>query len=141
MKAIIFNNPQWFLTILLMTISLSAFSQKEIVWKGGTPGMKNEWNCPQNWSTSSVPDEFSNVIIPDVSTSSYSSPIIRMGNVEINSIWIQSNASLTIEKGIDLIVFNYAEINARKNIHGEGNLVLQETSSERIPAMFVSRSN
>ena len=104
-----YKNIQWFLALFLMTICLNAFSQKAIIWKGGTPGMKNEWNCPQNWNTSSVPDEFSDVIIPDVSTSSFALPVLHSGKIEVNSLFIRDNGSLTITRDAALIVLGNAE--------------------------------
>ena len=68
--------------------------------------MKNDWNCPTNWSTFAVPDEFSNVIIPDVSTSTFSSPIIKAGKVEVNSIYIQPNATMTVGKDAVVVVYD-----------------------------------
>jgi len=86
--------------------------------------MKNDWLCAQNWSTSSVPDEFSVVIIPDVSTTSFSFPVLRSGTVEVNSLIIHSNGSLTISKHAAVVVHSNAEGNCEKNLYGEGQVLL-----------------
>lgn len=80
---------------LFSLISLSAQAQITAIWKGGTPGKTTDWNCPTNWREGRVPNEFSNVVIPDVSTSTFSFPVIKQGIVEIASIECASNARLT----------------------------------------------
>ncbi len=131
MKTIIFKNIQWFVTSFLMVISLNAFSQKIIIWKGGTPGMKSDWYCPQNWSTSAIPDEFSDVIIPDVSASSFALPVIRSGKVEINSLFIQFNGSLTIAKDAVMIVYENTEGCSKGKIHGDGLIIIHNPNPEK----------
>jgi hypothetical protein len=83
------------ITALFSPISLSAQAQKTATWKGGTPGRTTDWNCPANWEESRVPNEFSDVVIPDVSTSTFSYPVIKPGMVEIASLQCASNARLT----------------------------------------------
>lgn len=80
---------------LFSLISLSAQAQITAIWKGGTPGKTTDWNCPTNWREGRVPNEFSNVVIPDVSTSTFSFPVIKQGIVEIASLQCASNARLT----------------------------------------------
>ncbi len=126
MKILLLKNTQWFLTALFLAITITAFSQKPTTWKGGTPGMKNDWHCPQNWSTSSVPGEFSDVIIPDVSTTSFSLPVIRSGIAEVNSLFIYQNGSLTIAKQAMLIVFGNAIGAFQKSVNGEGELIIHD---------------
>ena len=87
--------------------------------------MKNDWYCPQNWSTSSVPDEFSNVIIPDVSTSSFAEPAIMEGRVLINSILIQHNGSLTIAHDAVLHIIDNAVGIKLENLNIDGSLVFE----------------
>ena len=61
------------LIIFLLTLSSSILvAQKSVTWVGGTPGSETSWDEPRNWSDHHVPNEFSNVFIPDVSTSSFS---------------------------------------------------------------------
>lgn len=111
-------------TLFLLTLSTTAFAQKSSTWKGGTPGQENNWNCSKNWSTNAVPDDFSNVIIPDVSSATQAMPVIKSGSVEINAISITSNAMLTIEKDAQLIVFEQAEGIEANNLQLKGSLVL-----------------
>ena len=80
---------------LCCLICLSANAQKTATWKGGTPGRNTEWNCAANWKEGRVPDEFSNVVIPDVSTNTFSYPVIYAGIVEINSLDCAPAARLT----------------------------------------------
>ncbi len=126
---------------IMMIISISSFAQKSITWKGGTLGMETEWFCPQNWSTSSVPDEFSNVIIPDVSTSSFSLPVISSGQVEINSLVILYNGSITIAKSAILIVLDMVNGDLQTNVHGEGELILFDNATVTTPRMIADRTH
>ncbi|MBC7774357.1 MAG: hypothetical protein H7246_02880 [Phycisphaerae bacterium] len=79
---------------LLCLIYPTAQAQKTATWKGGTPGRNTEWNCATNWKEGRIPDEFSNVIIPDVSTSTFSYPIIYEGVIEIFSLQCAPSARL-----------------------------------------------
>ncbi len=90
---------------LFSLISLSAEAQKIATWKGGTPGKSTDWNCPTNWKEGRVPNEFSNVIIPDISTSSFSYPIIDQGEIEVQSLFCASSARLTVKNKARLVVF------------------------------------
>jgi hypothetical protein len=83
------------LLALLSLISLSAQAQITATWKGGTPGKTTVWNCPTNWVEGRVPNEFSNVVIQDVSTSTFSYPVLNEGTVEIASLQCASNTRLT----------------------------------------------
>jgi hypothetical protein len=80
---------------LFSLISLSAQAQITATWKGGTPGKTTDWNCPTNWEEGRVPNAFSKVVIPDVSTSTFSYPVLKEGTVEIASLQCASNARLT----------------------------------------------
>lgn len=129
MKTSILSNTRWLLLTILFIASISVNAQKTITWKGGTPGQPNEWYCPQNWSTSSVPDEFSDVVIPDVSTSSFSLPVIRSGKVEVNSLHVQHQGGLTIAKEAALIVNGYAFGILAENLKGDGAIVMLNNTS------------
>jgi hypothetical protein len=89
-------------TALLFSLSLHA--QKIATWKGGAPGHTTDWNYPANWEENRVPNEFSQVIIPDVSSSTFSNPVLDGEAVEIWSLQIFSGASLRIGKSARLIV-------------------------------------
>ena len=88
---------------LLFGFQSSLFAQKTATWKGGTPGKPSEWFCATNWEEGRVPNEFSAVIIPDVSTSTFSDPILNGGEVEIQSLEVHSGASLKIGKNARLV--------------------------------------
>ncbi len=83
--------------------SFSLTAQKLATWKGGTPGQPTEWNCPTNWEEGRIPNEFSQVVIPDVSSSTFSNPALNSGEVEIWSLQILSGATLKIGKSARLI--------------------------------------
>lgn len=85
-------------------VALSA--QKIATWKGGTPGRVSDWNCATNWKEGRVPDEFSNVFIPDVSTSTFNYPIIKNGSVEIASLQCAPAAKLTLLNHAEIIVLD-----------------------------------
>lgn len=91
---------------LLFGINTSVSAQKIANWKGGAPGQEQNWNCPKNWSNYRVPDSFTDVVIPDVSSTSLALPIITDGIFEVNSIRLYSNANLTIGKDAQLVIYN-----------------------------------
>ena len=105
-----------FAAALIFTISTSAFAQKVAIWKGGTPGQVTEWNCPKNWKEGQVPNEFSQVVIPDVRSSTFNNPVIASGEVEVWRILIHSGASLRIGKGARLI-HECAQLNKPQRKH------------------------
>jgi hypothetical protein len=111
-------------TIFALFLSNDALAQKTIIWKGGTPGQETNWDCPKNWSTYRLPDEFSNVVIPDVSSTTQASPVIRGGMVEVNALRIESRALLTIATDARLVVHDYTEgINAF-NLDQKGAMIV-----------------
>jgi len=139
MKTSIWPGTQWILAILFGLSAVSGFGQRTITWKGGTPGMEHEWFCPHNWSSTSLPDEFSDVIIPDVSTSTFSPPCIQKGKILINSLMLHSNASLTIEHEASLIVTNHIEGLNWDNIKGQGQLIRREDLSPVMVRLMTAR--
>jgi hypothetical protein len=126
MKSSKWLSTQWILSVLFVMGTTCGFAQNTITWKGGTPGMKNDWYCPQNWSSTSLPDEFSDVIIPDVSSSTFAPPYIKSGKIEINSLRLQSNALLTIDDHASLSVISYIEGFTSFKVNGGGQLILKE---------------
>lgn len=90
---------------LALSFIATLHAQKTVTWKGGTPGQENDWNCAKNWSSHKVPDEFSNVVIPDVSTTTLAAPVIKNGTFEVNAIIVHSNAKLTVEKDAQLVIY------------------------------------
>ena len=126
MKTITFASAQLICAVLLLTFCTTVFSQNINTWKGGTPGMEHEWNCPKNWSNYNVPDGFTDVIIPDVSSTSLAMPVIQKGIGEVNSISIASNSMLTIRKDAQLIVHCKMDGFAMENITLEGTMLVPE---------------
>jgi len=110
---------------LLLAGSLSLRAQKIVYWKGGTPGMESNWNCPRNWSTNAVPNAFSNVIIPDVSTRSRVYPVLSHKNAEVNSLALEAGSSLVIEEGACLVVFDSMERFGLNHLEVRGALTLK----------------
>jgi hypothetical protein len=104
---------------LLTTIT---FAQQAVTWNGGTPGNETCWDEAKNWSNNRVPNEFSDVIIPNVSTSTFSTPVIKNGTIELNSLQIASNGKLTIESSAKMIVYGYTHGVIKENINLEGTL-------------------
>ena len=101
------KNARCFLfTILFLMIGfqVSLKAQKITTWKGGTPGRSTEWNCASNWKEGRVPDEFSRVIIPDVSSNTFCYPVIQAGEVEILSLSCAPTAKLTIQKNARVLI-------------------------------------
>ncbi len=115
---------------LLLLSSTLLLAQKSITWVGGTPGNETSWDEPKNWSSHHVPNEFSNVYIPDVSTSSYSNPIIKGGIIELNSLQIESTAKLTIQKMAKVIVYGNAEGFYANNFEIKGSFIVLDEVSE-----------
>lgn len=119
------------LLTLLLTLSCSILvAQKSVTWIGGTPGNETSWDEPRNWSDHHVPNEFSNVYIPDVSTSSFSNPTIEDGVIELNSLQIQSTAKLTIQKMAKLIIYGDADSFYAKNFEINGSFIVLDDINE-----------
>jgi len=95
--------------VLICTLSTVTWAQKTVTWKGGTPGKPADWYCPTNWKEGQVPNEFSQVIIPDVSTGTFNNPVLTSGEVEVWSLLIHSGASLWIKKNARLITLEQEE--------------------------------
>lgn len=125
-----------FLTVFF--ISGSIHSQQFIIWKGGTPGQENAWECTKNWSKCRVPDEFSNVVIPDVSTASNCPPVIQKGTVQVNTLFVESNANFHISDNAQLLVENFLE--GIENITGHV-VLLNEPITDPHAAAEVRKQN
>jgi hypothetical protein len=114
---------------LMLVFSSSTFSQIATTWNGGAPGMENEWNCPKNWSNYAVPDAFSNVVIPDVSATSMAPPVIKNCRAEVNTLYMETNAQLTIERGALLVVFDKAGTFLPDSFQPKGHLFMLEEAA------------
>lgn len=110
----------------LLLASAAVHAQKTVTWKGGAPGRETEWNCPKNWSSGAVPNCFSDVIIPDVSTASNRYPIIREWGQEVNTLVMYSGASLFIQPSGSLNVINHFDRQGGQMIAGTGVLLVED---------------
>ncbi len=91
-------------TLVLLSIApATVHAQKTATWKGGAPGRSTDWMCAANWREGRLPNEFSAVIIPDVSAGSQAYPVIRTGQVDVLSVDVQTGAMLTLTAGARLI--------------------------------------
>jgi len=97
------------LTAVIFTICCCSFfslsAQITNTWIGGSAGNESNWECYKNWSQGEVPDWSSDVVIPDVESGSGDYPVIKQGELEVNSLFIHSAASLEIESEASLVVF------------------------------------
>lgn len=119
------------LIVLLTMASTSLMAQNTVTWIGGTPGNETSWDEPKNWSNHHVPNEFSNVYIPDVSTSTFSNPTIKNGVIELNSLQIVSTAKLTINKMAKLIVHGSAEGVFAANVDIKGSFIVWDEVNDK----------
>lgn len=121
---------QLFITFCFLGNVLSA--QRNVTWLGGTPGQESNWFCDKNWSNAHVPDEFSNVYINNVSTSTFHYPVIKSKEATALSISIVSEGKLTIEKSGTLSVIEAINVQNNKSIINRGKLIVesQELKSE-----------
>lgn len=131
MKVSFFSRVQFSATALFLISTLSLFSQKVNTWKGGAPGMEHEWFCPKNWSAGTIPNEFSNVFIPDVTTTTQATPVIQSGKVEINTLILQTNAVLTIGPAAELVIQETAEGIDPTTVVLKGKILLPEGPQNR----------
>lgn len=127
--------------ILSFGFQISVSAQKPATWKGGTPGNSADWNCASNWKEGRVPNEFSDVCIPDVSTASGIQPVVRCSVAGVNSLTILSGACLRIEKTGVLDVYGWTEIFDASSIQNsgtfrlpQGNVSLAEKRSSTLSA-------
>jgi len=68
-----------------------------------TGAISTDWHNPGNWQQNAVPDPFTEVSIPDVSSASGRFPSIS-SNVKIRKLIIDDNATLDLGSGITLEV-------------------------------------
>ncbi len=112
------------LTPALIFIAGTAISQQTTTWKGGTPGRTSQWDCPRNWEEGRVPDDVSNVFIPDVSSKSQCYPILAGKTCRINSLWMDSAAKLIISKSATLVILEDFFTPFEENLTVKGTLEL-----------------
>lgn len=128
------------LLLACMAYSPALFTQRTVTWKGGAPGQETQWQCPKNWAGNHVPDEFSDVTIPDVSTRSMAYPVLK-DMTGINSLRVESNAVLTITPEGQLTVYNDIFILHENNLQVKGALkVLNEgEAAEKVMAALLEQ--
>lgn len=120
------------LIIALLTLTSTIITaQSTVTWVGGTPGNETSWDEPKNWSNEHVPNKFSNVYIPDVSTSTFSNPVIEKGTIELTSLQIVSTAKLTIDEMAKLIVHGKAKGIYASNVEIKGSLIVWDEVSDK----------
>ena len=126
---------------LLFGCQVTLNAQKTNTWKGGTPGRVSDWYCATNWSNGVVPNEFSNVVIPDVSASTHAAPELWKGEVEINTLLLLSGACLTIGQAASLTVLESAEGISVETLRlkGEINLPGEAVSEKKMNDPFFVR--
>ena len=130
---------------LILVLAFSVFqntvsAQIPAIWKGGTPGRPNDWNCATNWRENRVPDEFSNVVVPEVSTTSFASPVIFSGEALVNALFLAPNASLTVGKKARLTVRGQEEDLPDGQVVVKGKLVLpSETTAVGMSTVALSQ--
>ncbi len=128
------------IALLTLTSTITA-AQNTVTWVGGTPGNETSWEEPKNWSNHHVPNEFSNVYIPDVSTSTFSNPVIEKGIIELNSLQIVSTAKLTIDEMAKLIVHGNADGVYADNVDIKGSFIVWDEVSDKEVDLKVASSN
>lgn len=111
------------LLLCLPVYGSSLFAQKTVIWKGGTPGRETQWQCPKNWLGNAVPNEFSDVLIPDISSSGMAYPVVNQV-VEINALRLEGNTMLTIAPEGQLTVANDIFVAQAENLKGKGVLIV-----------------
>lgn len=116
---------------LLFGSQVTLNAQKSNTWKGGTPGRVNDWYCATNWSNGAVPNEFSNVVIPDVSVSTHAAPELLKGEAEVNALFLHSGAHLTIGQAAALTVLETAEGISDRSLRVTGKIHLPGDASEK----------
>ncbi|MCR9287957.1 MAG: hypothetical protein NXI23_11270 [Bacteroidetes bacterium] len=125
----------------LTLISTITFAQQKVTWEGGTPGKETSWNEPRNWSNNTVPNEFSDVIIPNVSTTTFSNPVIKKGQFELNSIKIESNGYLTVDATAKLVVYTEVIGLANENVILEGALLVMDEITDSMVVFEKTKSD
>lgn len=115
------RNIIFFAAIILIS-QTTLLAQKSTTWKGGTPGKPTDWNCATNWSDGRVPNEFSDVTIPNMSSAIY--PVIKNNVDDINALFLLSGTSIHIERKGSLTVSERVEIAAGAKIDNLGQLDL-----------------
>ncbi len=98
-----------------------------VSWVGGTAGFETDWNTGTNWSTGNVPGSSDNVSI-NGSLTHY--PVLN-NNTAIQSLDVQSGASLTINAGRTLTISGAGtslSLSSSGTINNNGTITITATS-------------
>ncbi len=122
-------------------LATHSFSQITSIWKGKTPGHECDWSWPGNWNNNRLPDEFTDVFIPVDNTLTCNYPVIKSGEVEINSLNMHADASLVILKG-NLSILDPVKSHYRKNqILGKVKFEKRNENSLPVDELTTIKSN
>lgn len=110
------QKASFMLLIVCLFFSISVTAQKINTWKGGKTSQPNAWNCAQNWSLNTVPNEFQDVVIPDVSSGFNHYPVIDDEDNTVRSITICTRAQLTIKPSGVLLVTGFEDASGFINL-------------------------
>lgn len=116
------------ITALFLMSLTTVSAQKIATWKGGAPGRGSDWTCSQNWVEGRTPNEFSDVFIPDVSTTTGCLPVIRQEVESVNSLTLCAGAKLQITKSGSLYVVAFIQMPDPSAIRNNGEFLLDSVS-------------
>ncbi len=105
-------------------------AQRNTTWIGGAPGNETNWFCYKNWSNANVPDEFSNVYIGNVSSSTFHYPVIKRKDAIVHSLSIVNGGKLTIERLATLKIEDTLFLQDNDCITNRGKLIMQNQGLE-----------
>ena len=94
--------------LVILCLSMNAYSQKLIQWIGGHPGQETKWECPANWDNNKLPDELSDVMISNQSSHGNFYPIVN-SIVKINSLQLLDKTYLNIGPKAVIHIMNTKE--------------------------------
>lgn len=81
------------------------FGAATITWQGDDDDDPTDWDVPQNWNLGLVPTSADSVVIPDVTGSGGSQPILNVATVTVAALTMQVGATFDLD-GNDLVVTN-----------------------------------
>ena len=76
------------------------FSPKDVTWSGSLGN--DDWDTGSNWNFGYAPNDNDNVIIPDVTGSSFLQPVITSTNITVADLEISASATLEVGDGSTL---------------------------------------
>ncbi|MCD4694631.1 MAG: hypothetical protein K8S16_00210 [Bacteroidales bacterium] len=88
-----------------------------------TGAVDNDWDNPNNWETSTIPDQTYDAIIPDVSSGSNNFPVIS-SNAQCKDLLIYHGGNLTINAG-----HTFTTKGVSRNLEGANGLIIKSNAS------------